>query len=50
MRNARKRRNKRKHGNHPAQPRPYSTIKLRPAPPIALARKQKPITLTLDQL
>lgn len=49
MRNARKRRLKRKHGNTPAKKRQYSTIKRRLDPqPIALAPKPK--TLSLDDL
>lgn len=48
MRNARKRRLKRKHGNTPAKRRPFATVKHRPAPPIALAPRQRP--LTLDEL
>lgn len=49
MRNARKRRLKRKHGNHPAPPRQrFAVIKARPAKPIALQRAQRP--LTLDEL
>ena len=46
MRNARKRRMKRHHGNHPAKPRPRSTIKRKlVAPPIALSKHQRPLTL-----
>lgn len=49
MRNARKRRLKRKHGNHPAKPRPYSTIKVKAvAPPVV--RTAKPRTLSLMEL
>lgn len=48
MRNARKRRLKRKHGNTPARRRPWAMIKTRPAPPIALAPRQRP--LSLDEL
>lgn len=58
MRNARKRRLKRKHGNVPAKPRQYATIKPRISdlslPPITAARPvalaPKPQPLTLEQL
>lgn len=49
MRNARKRRLKRNHGSHPAKPRLWTTIKVKPvAPPVV--RTAKPRSLGLMEL
>lgn len=51
MRNARKRRRDRKHGKHPAKPRPWATIKPRLEPVVRAKRSpQRPKTLSLMEL